>query len=81
MVYNGKPTREWLLREDSASLNVSLESIKLIAIIDTCEDRDIMTADITSDPIQCPLNTKKGEKWMIIKLTGVLIDMLVHFKP
>ena len=37
MVYNGKPTREWLTREDSASPMAALESIMLTAVIDTHE--------------------------------------------
>ena len=34
MVYNGKPTRECLTREDSASPMAALESIMLTAVID-----------------------------------------------
>jgi hypothetical protein len=34
MVYNGKPTREWLSREDSTSPTVSLESLIITAVID-----------------------------------------------
>ena len=37
MVYNGKPTREWLSREDSASPTASLESIMLTAVIEAHE--------------------------------------------
>ena len=37
MVYNGKPTREWLTREDSASPTAALESIMLTAVIDAHE--------------------------------------------
>jgi hypothetical protein len=43
MVYNGKPTQEWLLREDSTSPTAALESIMLTAIVDAKEDRDVMT--------------------------------------
>ena len=39
MVYNGKPSWEWLSREDSASPTVSLESIFLTSIIDAKEGR------------------------------------------
>ena len=46
MVCNGKPTREWLTKEESASPTVSLESIFLLAIIDAKEGRDVMSADI-----------------------------------
>ena len=35
MVYNGKPTREWLSREDSTSPTAMLESIMLTLAIDT----------------------------------------------
>jgi hypothetical protein len=34
MVYNGKPTREWLSREDSVSPTAALESIMPTAVID-----------------------------------------------
>ena len=37
LVYNGKPTREWLSRDDSASPTAALESILLTAIIDAKE--------------------------------------------
>ncbi|MGC8561563.1 MAG: hypothetical protein ACP5O1_12985, partial [Phycisphaerae bacterium] len=39
MVYNGKPTREWLSREDAASPTVALESIMLTEIVDAKEKR------------------------------------------
>ena len=42
MDYNGKPTREWLTREDSASPMAALESFMLTAVIDTHEGRDDM---------------------------------------
>ena len=35
MVYNGKPTQEWLSREDSESPTISLESILLTVIVDS----------------------------------------------
>ena len=37
MVYNGKPTREWLSREDSASPTTALESMFLTSIMDAKE--------------------------------------------
>ena len=46
MVYNGKPTREWMSKEDSASPTASMEAIFLLAAIDAHEGRDIMKADI-----------------------------------
>ena len=46
MVYNGKPTRAWLNKEDSASPTVSTESIFMTAVIEAEEERDVMTVDI-----------------------------------
>ena len=62
MVYNGKPTRKWLSKEESASPTASLESIFLTAVIDAKENRDVMTADIPNTFIQAKLPaTKKGK--------------------
>jgi hypothetical protein len=47
MVYNGKPTREWLTREDSTSPTAALESMMLsIAIVDAKEGRGVMSCNI-----------------------------------
>jgi hypothetical protein len=79
MVYNGKPTREWLSREDSASPTVSLESILLTAVIDEKEERDIMTVDVPNAFIQTAL--PQGEERVTMKITGVLVDLLVQMAP
>jgi hypothetical protein len=52
MVYDGKSTREWLSREDSASPTAALKSIMLTAVIDAHEERDVMTCDISNAFIQ-----------------------------
>jgi hypothetical protein len=41
MVYNGKPTREWLLRKDVESPTAALESITITGVIKAKEERDI----------------------------------------
>jgi hypothetical protein len=41
MVANGKPSHEWLSRDNSASPTTSLESILLTAIVDAHEGRDL----------------------------------------
>jgi hypothetical protein len=46
MVYNGKPTRECVSREDYASPTAALESIMLSASIDAHEERNVLTRDI-----------------------------------
>jgi len=83
MVYNGKPTREWLSREDSASPTASLESIMLTAIIDAHEGRDVMSADIPNAFIQTsmPDDLVTGKERVVMKITGVLVDLLVEMAP
>ena len=81
-VYNGKPTREWLSREDAASPTASLESIMLTAIIDAKEKRDVMTADIPNAFIQAKMpEPKKGDERVVMKITGVLVDLMVELAP
>ena len=79
MVYNGKPTREWLSREDAASPTAALESIMLTAVIDAKEERNIMTCDIPNAFIQAEMpEIKNGEERVMMKITGVLVDMLIE---
>ena len=82
MVYNGKPTREWLSKEDSASPTVSLESLFLTSIIGAKEGRDVMTCDIPNAFIQAtmPPIEKGGEK-VIMKIKGILLELLIEIAP
>ncbi len=76
-VYNGKPTREWLNRDEAASPTASLEGIMLTSVIDAKENRDIMTADIPNAFIQAPLPLEEGDERIIMKITGPLVDILL----
>ena len=62
MVYNGKPTREWHSREESASPTAATESVMLTSFIDAYEQRDVMTADVPNAFIQARLPMNKGNK-------------------
>jgi hypothetical protein len=63
MVFNGKPTRVWVTREDSVSPTAALESIMLTAVIDATERRDVMTSDIPNAFIQAKLKeVPEGDK-------------------
>ena len=82
MVYNGKPTREWMNKEDSASPTVLLESLMLTAIIDAKEECDVMSADVPNAVIQTSMPpVEEGEDRVIMKITGVLVDLLVQIAP
>ena len=79
MVYDGSKTREWTTKEDSASPTASAESIMLLAVIDATEGRDVMTADIPNAFVQADL--PQGDERVMMKITGVLVDMLVQLNP
>jgi hypothetical protein len=82
MVYNGKPTREWLSSEDAASPTAALESIMITGVIEAKEQRDAMTCDIPNAFIQALLPKKDpGEDRVVLKITGVLVDMLADINP
>ena len=46
MVFDGRKTREWITKEDSASPTATLEGILLMLTIDAHENRDVMSADV-----------------------------------
>ena len=82
MVANGKPSREWHSRDDSASPTAHLESILLTAAVDAKEGRDVMSADVPNAFIQTPMpQTKPGEARVMIKIKGILVDLLVQMAP
>jgi hypothetical protein len=62
MAYNGKPTREWLSQEDTASPTTALESILITGVIKAKEERDVMTCDIPNAFIQRTYQRKSQEK-------------------
>jgi hypothetical protein len=78
VVYNGKPTRGWVSKQEAHSPTAALESITLTCVIDAKENRDVMTADVPNAFIQAPMPTKyKNEKRVIMKSTGALVNILV----
>jgi hypothetical protein len=82
MVANGKPSCEWLSWDDSASPTASLENILLTAIVDAHEGRDVMSADVPNAFIQTKMPaTVDGKTWIMLKITGILVDQLVQLAP
>ena len=59
-----------------------MESLFITTIIDALEARDIMTNDIPNAFIQTNVPSDPDEKYRVImKITGVLVDMLVELSP
>ena len=82
MVANGAPTREWLSNEDSASPTASVESILLTGVIEAHEGRNVLTLDVPNAFIQAQMpEVKPGEERVVMKITGVIVDMLVNLDP
>ena len=81
LVYNGAKSREWHSKQDSTSPTVQLESIMLTALIDAHEGRDVMTADVPNAFIQTEIPEDYGDERIIMKITGVLVDLLVEAAP
>ena len=82
LVYNGKPTRGFVNKEDSASPTAASESINITCAIDAHENRDVMTADIPNAFVQTKLRSEsEKDERVIMKITGVLVDMLVELNP
>jgi hypothetical protein len=82
MVYNGKATRKWQSREDSASPTAALESIMLTAFIDAHEEHDVMTCNTPHAFIQALMpKVKDGDERVMVKVAGVLVNILVKLNP
>ena len=76
---NGSVQREYMDRDEVASLTASTDSIIITAVIDTKQRRDIMVADVPNAFVQTPID-QSGEK-IIMKIRGVLVDMLIEMNP
>jgi hypothetical protein len=81
-VYNGKPKQMWLSKEDTLSPTVATESIMLAVVIDVKEGWDMMMANVPNASIQTkmPEMKKNGER-VIMKIKGVLVDLMVELAP
>ena len=82
LVYDGSKTRDWVSREKAASPTVSLESLFLTSVIDARENCDVMTCNIPNAFIQAHMpRTNAGDERVIMKVTGMLVDLLVQLSP
>jgi len=81
-VYEGSQTQPYFTKEETASPTASTEGIFITATIDAHEERDVMTADIPNAFIQASLkNLKDGGEKVIMKVTGMLVNLLVKVAP
>ena len=57
-VYNGKLSRKWISKEDTASPTVGLQRLVTTMVIDAQENRDVMTANVMNAFIQVEMPPK-----------------------
>jgi Reverse transcriptase (RNA-dependent DNA polymerase) len=78
-VAGGNKQRDYISKEDASSPTVTTESVLLSCIIDAQEGRDVAVIDIPNAFIQTRIEDE-GDM-AIIKLRGVLVDILVTIAP
>eukprot|EP00978_Attheya_sp_CCMP212_P001665 scaffold3444_cov50-Attheya_sp.AAC.1 len=72
--------REYIELEDAgASPTASTDSIIITSVIDAKQNRDVMTSDVPNAFVQLEID-QSGEK-IVMKIKGVLVDMLVEMCP
>jgi hypothetical protein len=75
-VAGGNKQRDYISKEDASSPEVARESVLLLCIIDSEEERDVAVVDIPNTFVQTRVENKKGVA--VIKIRGILVDNDVH---
>ena len=78
-VAGGNKQRSFIKKEEASSPTVAIESVLLTCIIDAEEERDVAVMNIPNAFIQTRIEDEKD--MAIIKLRGVLVDMLMEIPP
>jgi len=75
----GNKQQDCASKEDVSSPTVSTEAVMLSCIIDAQEGRDVATIDIPNACVQTRI--EREQDMVVMKLRGVLVDMLVDTAP
>jgi hypothetical protein len=78
-VAGGNKQRDYIPKSEASSPTVATESVMLSCIIDAEENRDVAIIDIPNAFIQTKIDDEKD--MAIIKIRGVLVDMVVEIAP
>jgi hypothetical protein len=78
-VAGGNKQRDYIQKEDASSPTVATESVILTSIVDAIEQRHCAVIDIPNTFIQTVVKDKKRR--VIIRIRGMLVDMLVKIAP
>ena len=78
-VAGGNKQRNYIEKEDASSPTVATESVILTSIVDAVEERETAVIDIPNAFIQTVVKDEK--KRVIIRIRGMLVDILVKIAP
>jgi hypothetical protein len=78
-VAGGNKHRDYISKEDASSPTIATEAVLLLCIIDAKEGRNVTVIDIPNAFIQTQVEDE-GDM-AIIKIRGVLVDILVQIAP
>jgi hypothetical protein len=78
-VAGGNKQRDYISKEDASSPTIATEAVLLLCIIDAEEGRDVAVIDIPNAFIQ--MRVEDEGDMAIIKICGVLVDILVKIAP
>ena len=77
---DGRPHRDYMSKQDTASPTFSTEALLLSCLIDTAENRHIVTCDIPGTFMQSNMKNEFGEK-VTLKLEGLMAQILLNISP
>ena len=78
---NGSIQRQYMEREEASSPTASNESVFITSAIDAKERREVATVDIPNAFIQTKIDYKNGDELIVMKVRGVVVDLLVELDP
>ena len=78
---NGSVQQAWMGKDDVSSLTISMEAIMLTAVIDTMEERHVITVDIPNAFVQTNVFTDNQGDRIVMVIKGPLVDMLIQIEP
>ena len=78
-VAGGNKQRGYIDKEESSSPTVATESVILTSVVDAKEERRVTVIDVPNAFIQTVVEDKN--KRVIIRIRGILVDMLVRIAP
>ena len=80
-VYNGKPTREWVSKENKSSPAVNNEALVITSMINANEHRGVMGSNVPNTFVQVDLPEKEGSEQVCMKIVGELVEYLAEIAP